>query len=635
MDWDSVLQAEPRGVRAEYVEVDEIPPPVEGDKHADLVRYLETVFDASDHVSVCMRATKDGKVGKIEVGRTASEIIEHVKAGFPIEEMLGDMEQEHGAWIGINPVDGQGGRDSNVVAYRHALIQADDGDLGHQLAIIRKLELPCSCIIHSGGKSIHAIVKIDAANRTEYRDRVDYLHSLCKKSGLSVDGAHRYPSRLTRMPGVYRGIDPQYLIDGPCGMATWEEWHASMEDLHDTLPDIECLADTVDCRPELDPVIIDGVLRRGHKMLISGPSKSGKSWGLINLCLSVANGTPWFGFPVEQGRALYVNCEIARASALGRFDTVAVSAGIGKACMQHIDIWNIRANCCGMGELAPKLIRRAKERKGYSVIVVDPLYKVEEGDENAAHVMTQLFALFERVAGQTGSAIVYAHHHSKGDQGGKKAGDRGSGSGVILRDPDALLDLVELVTPQSRRDVLRDAVQLEALTAWLDEIGFDQSRIVGDASLTAAGMVQELHGKVDSAKLDAVTCAAAEKVRLMEGFRLEGTLREFAKFKPREFWFQFPLHVADRWDLLNDAKAAGEEAPWQVAQREKEASKKASKARQKADLERVVEAAGDGAKVADLMPLLGMTSPQGVRNAINKALKDKWIAKDGIIRKVE
>ncbi|NEW06366.1 hypothetical protein GK047_10115 [Paenibacillus sp. SYP-B3998] len=51
---------------------------------------------------------------------------------------------------------------------------------------------------------------------------------------------------------------------------------------------------------------------------------------------------------------------------------------------------------------------------------------------------------FDKIATELGASVIYCHHHSKGSQGGKKSMDRASGSGVFARDPDALIDLVEL-----------------------------------------------------------------------------------------------------------------------------------------------------------------------------------------------
>ena len=619
MDWTSTLIAGRHEVEpAEYIDIDPRPPPAPDAIPGDLARYLSMIFSEGEHVAVCSDSPDGEKVGRIAYNLTAGEIIAVLQAKKPLEDIFGDFHAEAGAWIGFNPLDGQGARDANVAAYRHALIQSDEGELGHQLSILRSLRLPCAAVIHSGGRSIHAIVKVDAANRSEYRDRVDYLYRIVAKAGLQVDGKHRYPSRLTRMPGVMRGLSHQYLIQ-PSGFETWAEWHEFMEDLHDDLPDIECLVDTKDNLPPLDPVVIAGMLRKGHKMLVSGPSKAGKSWGLESLCIAVATGSRWFGFPVTKGRALYVNCELARPSCLHRFHMVYDALNLPYDSMSEIDVWNIRGNCRSMDLLAPKLIRRAKERQGYSVIVVDPLYKVESGDENSAHVMAALFNQLEIVAFQTGAALIYSHHHSKGDQGGKKAGDRGAGSGVILRDPDALLDLIELVLPPARRQQLVDKIQIEQLGLVALDHGHEPERLEGDTE-TANGMLLALKGKVPDCDLDDAMARGAEIARLMEGFRLDGTLREFPKFQPRELWFRWPLHVPDDWELLKDAKASGEEPPWMAAQREKE---KGAKERDRAAIEAInvgVQAAGGtGCTLADLCEHVGGTE----RNLRRRILKSK------------
>lgn len=62
------------------------------------------------------------------------------------------------------------------------MVESDTTDITHQNQIIRELELPIACLVYSGGKSLHAIVRIDAANFEEYRKRVDYLYDVCKKT---------------------------------------------------------------------------------------------------------------------------------------------------------------------------------------------------------------------------------------------------------------------------------------------------------------------------------------------------------------------------------------------------------------------------------------------------------------------
>src|SRR5690606_27707548 len=216
-----------------------------------------------------------------------------------------------------------------------------------------------------------------------------------------------------------------------------------IEDLNDDLPDMETLTEYWDDMPELAPPLIEGVLRQGHKMLMAGPSKAGKSFALIELSIALAEGTKWLGWQCTQGKVLYVNLQLDRASALHRFKDVYNALGLRPNNIHHIDIWNLRGKSVPMDKLAPKVIRRA-QKKQYSAVIIDPIYKVLTGDENSADQMAHFTNQFDKIATELGSSVIYCHHHSKGSQGGKKSSDRASGSGVFARDPDALIDLIEL-----------------------------------------------------------------------------------------------------------------------------------------------------------------------------------------------
>ena len=110
-------------------------------------------------------------------------------------------------------------------------------DIDRQNALIRELELPVACLVHSGGKSVHAIVHIDAPDYPEYRKRVEYLYTVCRKNGLELDQQNRNPSRLSRMPGVLRKGHKQFLIDTNIGKTDFAEWREFIESATDDLPD--------------------------------------------------------------------------------------------------------------------------------------------------------------------------------------------------------------------------------------------------------------------------------------------------------------------------------------------------------------------------------------------------------------
>jgi len=76
---------------------------------------------------------------------------------------------------------------------------------------------------------------------------------------------------------------------------------------------------------------------------------------------------------------------------------------------------------------------------------------------------------------------------------------------------------------------------------------------------------------------------ARERVLSRTAWMLDGTLREFQKFKPRTLWFDYPIHTIDDTGILEDVikkmqKAAfgGKKAPGRkkdAAQREKDRRK--------------------------------------------------------------
>ena len=474
----------------------------------ELIKYLSTLFDSTDYVGYVTESwEKNGKFlpSKGNFKRTAGELIEELTVcDGDIGAVLGDYKEEVGAWIRFNPMDGKGVSNENVTDFRYALVESDSMELEKQNEIIRQLELPVACLVYSGGKSVHAIVHIDAGSYDEYRKRVDYLYAICRKNGLDIDQQNRNPSRLSRMPGVMRKGKKQYLIDTNIGKSNFLEWREWIEAVNDDLPAPESLKAVWNDLPPLSPSLIDGVLRKGHKMMLAGPSKAGKSFALIELAIAIAEGRKWLNWYCSQGRVLYVNLELDRPSCLHRFKDVYDALGYPAHNLESIDIWELRGKSIPMDKLAPKLIRRAA-KKNYTAIIIDPIYKIITGDENSADQMAHFCNQFDKVCTELNCAVIYCHHHSKGAQGSKRSMDRASGSGVFARDADALLDMIQLNTSEQ--------VGLPG-TAW----------------------------------------------------RIEGTLREFKPFKPLNIWFEYPIHRIDDSGELDKLTPDCDKAPWQKSQ---------------------------------------------------------------------
>ena len=230
-------------------------------------------------------------------------------------------------------------------------------------------------------------------------------------------------------------MSKQYLISTSTPK-DWREWHgfalaASMG--------IVRLQGVSIAEVQLRPELIFGVLRRGHKLMISGPSKAGKSYCLIAQAIALGLGLKWLGWQCVPSRVLYVNLEIDGASMLHRFDAVAQSMGVEFADLP-IDVLNLRGRIITAEILAGKLEKLAADGQ-YDAIIIDPAYKIQSGVENAAEDIAKFCNILDKIAEDTGAAVIYCTHHSKGNQSNKSSIDRASGSGVFARDADAIIDL--------------------------------------------------------------------------------------------------------------------------------------------------------------------------------------------------
>ncbi len=551
----------------------------------ELIRYLETLFVPSDHVGYVTETWKqeDGtyKPTKGSCDRTAGQLIQALKkCRGDIGAVLGDYRKEAGAWIRFNPLDGKGIRNENVTEYRYALVESDKEEIDKQNAILRRLELPIAVLVHSGNKSLHAVVHIDAGNYAEYERRVKYLYGICKKNGLDVDTQNKNPSRMSRMPGILRNGHKQFLVAVNIGKRSWTEWEAWMEEREDDLPDIENLAEKWDNLPDLAPPLIDGVLRQGHKLLLAGPSKAGKSFALIEMCIAIAEGRRWLSWQCNQGKVLYVNLELDRASCLHRFADVYNALGLKPRSLANIDVWNLRGKSVPMDKLAPKLIRRAL-KKEYIAVILDPIYKVITGDENSANQMAEFCNQFDKVCTELGCAVIYCHHHSKGGQSGKKSMDRASGSGVFARDPDALLDLIELEVTEDLRKQEDNKAVCKACQKYLDAQEKNWREEVSQDTLYSASQMQEYCKKKLSpeqmGELGKLVFQAKKQTKTKTAWRVEGTLREFPKFEPVNLWFDYPIHRVDKSGILMDSTPDGEGKSYKAAKKKTPEEKKTEK----------------------------------------------------------
>lgn len=576
--FDDYLPAEAEGY--EQIIADSSP---EKDKPYQMaVAYLETLFKPGEIVGYVHSAEfKEDREKWVPanrgIWRNRDDILRDLKKYRKLDSAFGTINEEAGAWIRINPLDGKGAADKNVTAYRYALVEADTMPIEDQKKLLINMRLPIAALVESGGKSVHAIVKIGADSEQEYKQRVSFLFGELAKQNFIVDTANKNPSRLSRLPGAMRAGNLQRLLGTNLGCSSWEDWLDFIHGVDDDLPEIVAFSDMIDNPPEEVPELIHGILHVGCKMIITADSKAGKSCMAENLAICIAEGKPWMKrFQCEKGRVLYIDLELSRRAIYDRTQLIRKELEVTSK-IPNLEFFPLRGYAESLETLLPKIVRRARS-KNYSAIVIDPLYKIQSGDENSAEALSKFCNALDRLARETGAALIITHHHPKGHAGDRKAIDRGAGSGVIARDADAIIDL-----------------------AYLDP-GDDPNALLAE-------VLSKKHKPMQMAFI----------------------LRDFESPEDSNVFFKFPIHFFDTEHLLDGVPVEGSrDANLQKS------SKRTTEERRRKTLDEIFEAVQmDGAaalkdmnKYAD-----GKPSPRTLRRYVEE-FSDDYLLEDGVVTKV-
>ena len=213
------------------------------------------------------------------------------------------------------------------------------------------------------------------------------------------------------------------------------------------LPPFDDAAALLQTKLDPPPLLIEGVLHQGLKIVIGGGSKAFKTWCLMSLGHAVATGSTWLDFNCNKARVLFTNFEIPRFFYRERLLTIS---SLIKTQIETgwLTIWNLRGYACDILTLEAALLERLTNLQ-FALIVIDPIYKVlGEMDENLSRDMGQIVNALERIASRHNASVVAGAHFSKGNQAAKDPIDRFGGSKIYGADPDVLLTL----TPHKEKE---------------------------------------------------------------------------------------------------------------------------------------------------------------------------------------
>ena len=159
-------------------------------------QFLDSLFRPEERVAVKRHESDIGFIyhpGDVDLAKELNAYVKQSKVG---------------AWYYANPVDGERREsgacygDDRTSDYRHLMIESDDARRDLWLAMLVQTRAPILSMYESGGRSIHAIVRVNATSKAEldaisagYK-RVLIPLGMCAGSGKAT--------QATRLPGVYR-----------------------------------------------------------------------------------------------------------------------------------------------------------------------------------------------------------------------------------------------------------------------------------------------------------------------------------------------------------------------------------------------------------------------------------------------
>ena len=285
-----------------------------------------------------------------------------------------------------------------------------------QLRKIRELNLPCSALVDSGGKSIHAIVKIDAGKDEKlYRERVSKLHEFLAKNGFPVDKACKNASRLSRIAAVTRDGKRQRLIAVNIGGKSYDEWAKNANAIPINYRKASYIR-SIDPDDKSDNLIGNRLLCKKGSWLIVAQSGIGKSVLAMQMALHFTVGKSIFGIPVQRPlRTVFIQAENNEIDLARPFHSCIKLSNFSEAENSVID-----ENLIFISQSGPssskftEFLDRICDSIKPELIIVDPLLAYIGGDVSRQEVCAEFLRNnLQPVLDKHGVGIIFMHHTGK------------------------------------------------------------------------------------------------------------------------------------------------------------------------------------------------------------------------------
>lgn len=323
-----------------------------------------------------------------------------------------------GVYVAVNPIKPGETKDEHITAFRHALLEFDDLPIETQWAIYNDSDLPITAVIHSGRRSLHAWVRVDAKDRAEYDARVAEIYDYF--ADYSPDVKNKNPGRLSRLAGCLRFDGRQRLLAVDIGKSSFTEWLAARA--LDGIGEPLAISDMMKFDPENDPnnVIGNRYLCRGGSVVMVAQSGIGKSTMTTQLAISWALGLPTFGIaPAHKIKSLIIQAENDFGDLAEQFQGAVDGMGINpkEHPEQFADLdQNVIfvRDTIHTAEAFISVVGKLAERYKPDIIWIDPLLSFIGGDVSKQEVCSKFLRNgLNPIAEATGVIFAIIHHTAK------------------------------------------------------------------------------------------------------------------------------------------------------------------------------------------------------------------------------
>jgi RecA-family ATPase len=391
-------------------------------------RFILAAFKPGEHISMCDAVENKEKRS---TPKDSGIVLTREQWLDKLDDCDGDpnklfKNQVCGAFVRVNPTNGK--TDADVEAFRHTLIEFDKLSCEDQFSILTQSNVPCTAILHSGGKSIHAWVKVDATTRDEYDERVAWIYEHFRQYG--VDPKNKNPSRFSRLPGMNRGNNVQSLLSLNAGAESWLAWKTEKE--HESLGQLVTIKSILDYDPNNDDSSVLGKrwLCRGGSCVIVGQSGIGKSSIAVQAACHWAAGLDFFGIKSTLSKplkSLIIQAEndlgdVAEMvqGVIGGMENILTDEQIGDASVLIPKNVIFVRNQTHTGEMFCNTLRKLIEIHKPDLVWVDPLLAFF-GDDISNQKACSIFLRnqINPILESSGVVLFFMHHTNKPDKDAK------------------------------------------------------------------------------------------------------------------------------------------------------------------------------------------------------------------------